>query len=128
MCFYFINTAVFFGLSFLCVRVCMIVLGVYCERAGFFVGSRPTPRPIVIATPPPAVSNVAVPPSPSQQQESAVTDMMESLSLKQQPPIENAAVRPQKPSAPAAPSNGNGGRKSVGEFENFRRGGGKRRF
>ncbi|VUZ41580.1 unnamed protein product [Hymenolepis diminuta] len=76
-------------------------------------GSRPTPRPIVIATPPPAVSNVAVPPSPSQQQESAVTDMMESLSLKQQPPIESAAVRPQKSSAPAAPSNGNGGRKNV---------------
>ncbi|VDL60718.1 unnamed protein product [Hymenolepis diminuta] len=88
---------------------------------GFISGSRPTPRPIVIATPPPAVSNVAVPPSPSQQQESAVTDMMESLSLKQQPPIESAAVRPQKSSAPAAPSNGNGGRKNVASTDNPKR-------
>ncbi|KAM3181937.1 hypothetical protein ACTXT7_013383 [Hymenolepis weldensis] len=87
---------------------------------GFTCGSRPTPRPIVIATPPPAVSHVAVPPSPSQQ-ESAVTDMMESLSLKQQPPVENAAVRPQKPSAPAAPSNGNGGRKSAASTDNPKR-------
>nr|CUU97945.1 hypothetical transcript [Hymenolepis microstoma] len=78
---------------------------------GFTYGPRPTPRPVATATPPPVVSNVLVS-SSSQQQESVVTEIVESVPLKQSP-VENAAARPQKPSAPTASSNGNGGRKSA---------------